>query len=79
MGGRLAEINASGFRLAGVAPQLGRPLLPEDERREAPPVIVIGHDVWQTRFGGASTVLGQSMRVGDTERLVVGVMPVGNT
>jgi hypothetical protein len=47
----VAEMTASGFRLARVAPRLGRPLVAEDERASAPPVVVIGESVWRSRFG----------------------------
>ncbi|MEX2570185.1 MAG: ABC transporter permease, partial [Gemmatimonadota bacterium] len=73
----VAEISASGFRLARVPPLLGRPLVGEDERAGAPPVAVIGHDVWQARFGGDPDVVGREIRLGGTVRTVVGVMPEG--
>jgi putative ABC transport system permease protein len=72
---RLAEITASAFRVARVAPRLGRPLVEEDERAGAPPVVVIGHDVWRTRFGADPGAVGQPMRLGDVVHTVVGVMP----
>ena len=71
----IAEMTASGFQLARVAPLLGRPLTPEDERLTAAPVVVIGYDVWQTRFSADPAVLGQTLRFGDTVHTVVGVMP----
>jgi putative ABC transport system permease protein len=74
---RLAEMSASGFRVARVAPALGRPLVEEDERPGAPPVVVIGHDVWRTRFGGDPRVVGQTVRLGNAVHTVVGVMPQG--
>ena len=40
------------FTVLGVGPLLGRVLTPEDGRAGAPKVIVLGHDFWQTRFGG---------------------------
>ena len=73
----IAEITASGFRIARVAPILGRPLLDADERRGAPPVLVIGHDVWQSRFGSDPAVIGRPVRLGHTVHTVVGVMPAG--
>ena len=74
---RLAEMTASAFRVARVAPRLGRPLVDEDERPGAPPVVVIGHDVWRTRFDGDSGVVGRPMRLGNAVHTVVGVMPEG--
>ncbi len=74
---RLAEMSASGFRVARVAPALGRPLVEEDERPGAPPVVVIGHDAWRTRFAGDPRVVGQAVRLGNAVHTVVGVMPEG--
>lgn len=71
----VAEMTASGFRLARVPAQLGRHLTEEDERDGAPPVVVIGHRVWQNRFGGDPSVLGRTIRLGTTQHTVVGVMP----
>ncbi len=73
----VAEMTASGFRVARVAPLLGRPLVDEDERAGAPPVVVIGHDVWRTRFGADSAVIGRDLRLGSTVHTIVGVMPEG--
>ena len=47
---RVAEITASGFRLARVPPLLGRWIAEADEHVAAAPVVVIGYDVWQSRF-----------------------------
>jgi putative ABC transport system permease protein len=74
---RLAELTASSFRVARVAPRLGRPLVEDDEQPGAPPVVVIGHDVWRTRFGADSGAIGQPLRLGNVVHTVVGVMPEG--
>ena len=71
----LAEMSAAGFRVARVAPLLGRTLQPDDERRHAPPAVVIGHDVWTSRFGSDPAVIGKVVRLGRTDHTVVGVMP----
>jgi putative ABC transport system permease protein len=47
---RGADVTGSAFRLMGTAPLLGRPLTQQDESPAEPPVVVIGHTVWQTRF-----------------------------
>ncbi len=73
----LAEISASAFRVARVAPLLGRTLTDADERAGAPPVAVLGHDVWRTRFGSDPGVVGRSVRLGTAHATVVGVMPEG--
>lgn len=71
----VAEMTASGFRAARVAPLLGRPLLEEDEAASAPPVVVIGESVWRSRFGSDPQALGQQIRLGESLHTVVGVMP----
>jgi predicted permease len=73
----VAEMSASGFRLARVPPALGRTLLPEDEPPGAPPVAVVGHDVWRVHFAGDPGALGQGLELGGVEHTVVGVMPEG--
>jgi putative ABC transport system permease protein len=73
----VAEMSASGFRVARVSPVLGRTLVESDEAPGASPVVVIGHDVWQSRFGGDPDVIGRAVRLGRSTATVVGVMPDG--
>jgi predicted permease len=74
---KLAEMTASGFRVARVPPLLGRFLLESDELPGANPVMVIGYDVWQARFAGDPRIIGREMRLGRTLYTIVGVMPRG--
>ena len=73
----VAEISASGFRVARVPALIGRVIVDADLEPGAAPVIVIGHDVWQRRFAGARDVVGRELRLGETVHTVVGVMPDG--
>jgi predicted permease len=73
----VAEINASAFRVAGVPPLLGRPLLDADEQPGAPDVVVLGYHVWQQRLGGRADVVGRDLQLGTVKATVVGVMPEG--
>jgi len=74
---RVAEMTASGFRVTRVAPLLGRYLIAGDEEPGAPPVVVIGHDVWRSRFDSRQDVVGSTVRLGTVAHTVVGVMPEG--
>jgi putative ABC transport system permease protein len=74
---RVAEITASGFRLSRVPPRLGRWIAEADEHVAAAPVVVIGYDVWQSRFASDRAVIGQTVRLGEIIHTVVGVMPEG--
>lgn len=73
----VAVMDAAGFRITGVAAKLGRTLTEEDERPGAPPVVVIGHNLWQNMFGSDPTILGRVVKVGTEPATVVGVMPEG--
>jgi putative ABC transport system permease protein len=73
----VAAMTPSAFRLADVAPVLGRTIRDEDERPGATPVLVIGHEEWQQRFDGDARVIGRTMRVDETVHTIVGVMPKG--
>ena len=73
----VAEMTASGFRVAEGAPLLGRVLVSADEQAGAPPVAVLGYDVWRTRFGSDPNVLGRTVQLGSEYATVVGVMREG--
>ncbi|MDF1504491.1 ABC transporter permease [Roseisolibacter sp. H3M3-2] len=73
----LAEMSAAGFRVARVRPLAGRTLVDDDERPGAPLAMVIGYDVWHSRFLGDPQIVGRELRVGRDVYTVVGVMPQG--
>jgi len=74
---RGAYVSANTFDLVRVKPRLGRGLLPDDEKAGAPPVLILGHDVWRSRYCGDPAVVGRTLRVNDVPSTVVGVMPDG--
>ena len=74
---QLAEITAAGLRMARVPPLLGRLLVDEDERKAAAPVLVIGYELWQTRFAADPWIVGRTVRLGGAVYTIVGVMPPG--
>ena len=74
---RVAEMSAAGFDVARVPPLMGRTLHADDERADAPPVLVIGAEVWRARFQSDPAVVGREVRLGDTAHTIVGVMPEG--
>jgi predicted permease len=74
---QVAEITPNAFRVADATPLIGRVLTESDERAAAPPVAVIGYDVWRTRFGSDPAVLGRSVQLGPEHVTVVGVMRDG--
>ena len=73
----VVEMHASGFRVAGVGPLMGRALADADEHPGAPRVVVVGYAAWQKRFHADPAIVGQTIQLGDTKYAVVGVMPKG--
>ncbi len=63
------------FKVLGVEPLLGRTLLPEDAQPNSPLVAVLSHGLWQRRFGGQASAIGQSMNLSGNQFEIVGVMP----
>lgn len=72
-----ALASASLFSVLRARPALGRLLVPEDNRPGAPLVVVLGYDLWQTRFAGSTAVLGTTLRIEGAPVEVVGVAPEG--
>jgi len=75
----LAVVGASGnlFDVLGARALLGRTLTPDDDRRGAAPVIVLGYGTWERLFSRQQSVLRQRVELNGTGYTVVGVMPQG--
>ena len=74
---RADRVSANLFSLLGVNPILGRSLESADENGKRAEVAILSHATWQRRFGGASTVIGQMVRLDRETVTIVGVMPPG--
>ena len=69
-------VTANYFDTLGIHPFLGRFFLPsEDQTPGARPVAVLGYTAWQSRFGGVSDILGQTITIDETPFTVIGVGP----
>src|SRR5262249_3862946 len=54
-----AGVTAGFFETLGVAPLLGRTLTLDEESPGGPPVVLIGHGLWQRRFGSDPALVGK--------------------
>jgi len=79
---QLTRVTASLFRTLGIAPAYGRLFVDEDgapgfvDARWAIPTL-LAHHFWMDRFGADPAIVGQTVKINDSPRLVVGVMPKG--
>ena len=47
-----------------VEPAMGRLIGADDARQGAPPVVMISHELWQTRFGSDPNIIGRGIQLG---------------
>jgi putative ABC transport system permease protein len=73
---RVTTASANYFNLFNVRPAHGRFFdAMDDSIPMGAPVVVLGFGFWQTSFGGSPDVIGQTLRVGQTVRTIIGVAP----
>jgi predicted permease len=70
-----AAMTAGAFDVLGVFPELGRLPTPEESVPRAPSVVLLGHDLWTTRYGTDPSILGRLVDLNGTRRQVIGIMP----
>jgi putative ABC transport system permease protein len=70
-------LSASAFSIIGVSPALGRAFGPDDDRPGAPPVAVLAHAFWLSRYAGDPAIVGRTVRIDGVPTTVVGVMADG--
>jgi len=70
-----AVVSGEFFPMLGVEPLLGRLLGAEDDRAGAEPHVVIGAELWRSRFGGDPSVIGRRVFLDSRPYAVIGVVP----
>jgi putative ABC transport system permease protein len=72
-----AYVSANALTHLGVEPMDGRTFRVGEDFPGATPVIVLGHHVWENRFGSDPAIVGEFIRVNGETTEIVGVMPPG--
>ena len=70
-------VSSNYFSTLGVTLPRGPGFAPVDDASRAEPEAVIGHRVWQTRFGSDPDIIGRPITINQTEHVIVGVTPEG--
>ncbi len=72
-------VSGTYFRLLGIQPQIGRPLVPEDDLENAGQSdgwsAVISDNYWHRRFAADPNILGQRITINTIPFVIVGVLP----
>ena len=69
-------VSANYFDVLQVNPILGRTFAPdEDKTIGGSPVLVLGHSLWQRRFGSDPNIVGKKVRLNNRQYEVIGVAP----
>jgi predicted permease len=69
------QVSASFFSLLGIQPVIGRDFLPEDDKKGAAPVVMLGERLWKNKFGSSPEILGKMLTLDGTGYTIVGVVP----
>jgi predicted permease len=70
-----AMVSADLFPVLGVAPARGRGFLSSEEEPGAVPAVILSDILWRQRFDGDPSLVGRTISVSGTPRVVVGIMP----
>ncbi|MDQ3803688.1 MAG: ABC transporter permease [Acidobacteriota bacterium] len=74
---RGARVSSGLFEILGVSPVLGRTVHQEEDRPGNETVVVLGHGLWQGRFGADPGIVGRTISLNNRPHAVIGVMPPG--
>jgi putative ABC transport system permease protein len=69
------RVSSGFFRTIGFRPRLGRAFDERELETGGPAVVILGDDVWRTRFGADPDIVGRRIRLDGEPRTVVGVLP----
>ena len=70
-----AAVSRDYLTTLGVEPLHGRGFSAEEDRPGGPPVALVGHGLWQRRFGGDPALLGSTLTLDAGVYTVVGILP----
>ncbi|MCH7778472.1 MAG: ABC transporter permease, partial [Gemmatimonadetes bacterium] len=74
---RGAFVSANVFDLLRVRPIVGGTFREGDDLAGVPMTVVLGHEVWETRYDSDPGVVGQVVKVNGVQATILGVMPQG--
>src|SRR5215217_964113 len=72
------EVSGNYFDVLNVKAIQGRTFLPEEDKTKlSHPVVVLGYEAWQRRFGGDPGLVGKDILLNNHQFRVIGIVPEG--
>lgn len=65
------------FPMLGARAVAGRSFVREEDRAGSAPIVILGHRLWQSRFGGDPAIVGRTITLDNKRYTVAGVLPGG--
>ena len=69
-----AYVSAGILTLLGEIPIIGRDFGGHDDQQGSPAVVILGRSLWERRYRGRASLIGETVRVNGTHATVIGVM-----
>ena len=69
-----ARVTVDFFHLFGAPVLYGRTFTSEEGRPKSGDVVVLSHELWIRRFGGAPEIIGKTISLGDVPYTVIGIL-----
>lgn len=69
------SVSSRWLEVMGSRVAIGRGFTPEEDVPNGEHVAILDHQFWQQRFGGDSAIVGRTIKLGDVDYRVVGVLP----
>jgi putative ABC transport system permease protein len=69
------QVSADLFSVLRVNAAHGRVFTNDEDKPGGTPVVVLSHGLWQRRFGGQTSILGQAITLNNKSYTVIGIMP----
>lgn len=71
------RVSSGYFAVVGVEPFIGRSFASEEHEVGKGQVVILGHALWQRRFGGDRAIINRNITLDGSTYTLVGVMPPG--
>jgi len=69
------SVSANFFSVLGANAERGRIFVDGEDQPGKDDVVILSHELWQTKFGGDPNIIGRSITLEGIDRRILGVMP----